>query len=76
MVAPEPGEPLLLYIMATLEVVSMVLVAEWPDPHDVQELGSSSADGSGSIDPGPVEEPVAVTAAGSQSPEAATGPPD
>jgi hypothetical protein len=28
MVAPEPGEPLLLYITATAEVVSMVLVAE------------------------------------------------
>jgi hypothetical protein len=28
MVAPEPGEPLLLYITATSETVSMVLVAE------------------------------------------------
>jgi hypothetical protein len=26
MVAPEPGEPLLLYIAATLEAMSMVLV--------------------------------------------------
>jgi hypothetical protein len=32
MVALEPGEPLLLYIMATAEVVSMVLVAERPEP--------------------------------------------
>jgi hypothetical protein len=33
MVAPEPGEPLLLYIAATSEAMSMVLVAERPDPH-------------------------------------------
>jgi hypothetical protein len=45
MVAPEPGEPLLLYIAATSEAVSMVLVAEQPDPHDLHELTSSSANG-------------------------------
>jgi ribonuclease HI len=28
LVAPEPGEPLYLYIAAALETVSMVLVAE------------------------------------------------
>jgi hypothetical protein len=50
MVALEPSEPLLLYIAATLEAVSMVLVAERPDPHDLHELGSSSTDGSGSQD--------------------------
>jgi hypothetical protein len=43
MVAPEPGEPLLLYIAATSEAVSMVLVAE--------QLGSSSTGGLGSLDP-------------------------
>jgi hypothetical protein len=32
MVAPEPDERLMLYIMATAEVVSMVLVAERPEP--------------------------------------------
>jgi hypothetical protein len=32
MVALEPGEPLLLYIMATTDVMSMVLVVERPDP--------------------------------------------
>jgi hypothetical protein len=32
MVALEPSEPLLLYIVATAEVVSMVLVAERPEP--------------------------------------------
>jgi hypothetical protein len=51
MVAPEPGEPLLLYIVATSEAVSMVLVTEWPDLHAPHELGSSSAGGLGSLDP-------------------------
>jgi hypothetical protein len=32
MVAPEPSEPLLLYIMARTDVMSMVLVMERPDP--------------------------------------------
>jgi hypothetical protein len=32
MVAPEPGEPLLLYIAVTTKVVSMVLVVERPEP--------------------------------------------
>ena len=31
MVAPEPGEPLLLYISAVAEVINMVLVAEHPE---------------------------------------------
>jgi hypothetical protein len=57
MVAPEPGEALLLYIAATSEAMSMVLVAERPDPHALYELRSSSADGSGSLDPRPAEEP-------------------
>jgi hypothetical protein len=74
MVASELGEPLLLYIAATSEAVSMVLIAERPDPHDLHELGNSSADGSGSQDPGPAEEPGADAAAESQSPEAATAP--
>jgi hypothetical protein len=49
MVVPEPREPLLLYIAATSEAVSMVLVAERPDPHALHELQSSSVDGSGSL---------------------------
>jgi hypothetical protein len=57
MVAPEPGEALLLYIVATSEAMSMVLVAERPDPHALYELRSSSTDGSGSLDPRPAEEP-------------------
>jgi hypothetical protein len=60
MVAPEPGEPLLLYIVAISEAMSMVLVTERPDPHDLHELGSSSVDGSGSQDLGPAEEPGAA----------------
>jgi hypothetical protein len=74
MVAPEPGEPLLLYIAAILEAVSMVLVAERPDPHDLHELGSSSVDGSGSQDPGPAEEPGAADGSGSPDPGPADEP--
>jgi hypothetical protein len=74
MVAPEPGEPLLLYIAATSEAVSMVLVAEQSDPHHLHELGSSSADGSGSQDLGPAEEPGAVDGSGSQDPGPAEEP--
>jgi hypothetical protein len=48
MVALEPGEPLLLYIMATIEVVSMVLVTEWPEPRQPQTLKGAPAVGSGS----------------------------
>jgi hypothetical protein len=55
MVALEPGEPLLLYITATAEAVSMVLVAERPKPHQHQEPKGTSATGSGSLDPGPIE---------------------
>jgi hypothetical protein len=61
MVAPEPTGPLLLYITATSEVVSMVLVTERPDPHNTHELRGSPADSSWSQDPGPVEEARAVT---------------
>jgi hypothetical protein len=68
MVAPEPGEPLLLYIATKSETVSMVLVAELPDPHTPHELGSSSADGSGSLDLRPAEEPGAAGGSGSQDP--------
>jgi hypothetical protein len=68
MVALEPGEPLLLYITATSEAVSMVLVAERPDPHTLHEIRSSSADGSGSLNPRPAEEPGAANGSGSQDP--------
>jgi hypothetical protein len=68
MVAPEPGEPLLLYITATSEAVSMVLVAERPGPHSLHELGSSSADGLESQDSRPVEEPGTADGSGSHDP--------
>jgi hypothetical protein len=68
MVAPEPGEPLLLYIAATLEAVSMVLVTEEPNPHGLHELESSSANGSSSQDPRPTEEPGVADGSGSQDP--------
>jgi hypothetical protein len=71
MVAPEPGEPLLLYNAATSEAVSKVLVAERPDPHALHELRSSSADGLGSLDPRPVEESGAADESGSQDPRPA-----
>jgi hypothetical protein len=71
MVAPEPAEPLLLYIAATTEVVSMVLVIErpYPTPPPPHELRSSSTRGSGSQDPGSTENPGAGESAGSQLPE-------
>jgi hypothetical protein len=43
MVAPEPGEPLLLYIIATTEVVSMVLVMKWLKPQQPQALKGAPA---------------------------------
>jgi hypothetical protein len=46
MVASKPGEPLLLYITATAEAMSMVLVAERPEPCQHQELKWTSASGS------------------------------
>jgi hypothetical protein len=54
MVAPEPSEPLLLYIMATAEVLSMVLVAERPEPQPQVLKGGASASDSGSQDPEPM----------------------
>jgi hypothetical protein len=69
MVALEPGELLLLYIVASAEAVSMVLVAERPDPHSPHEFGSSSVSGSWSQDLGPAEDPRAGEATGSQLPE-------
>jgi hypothetical protein len=55
MVAPEPSEHLLLYITAKAEVVSMVLVAERPEPKPPQALKGAIAAGSGYQDPDPVE---------------------
>jgi hypothetical protein len=54
--------------VATSEAMSMVLVTERPDPHALHELGSSLADGSGTLDPRPMEEPGAADGSGSQDP--------
>jgi hypothetical protein len=47
----------------------MVLVAERLDTHNPPKLESSSANGSGSQDPKPAEEPKTEEAVGSQLPE-------
>jgi hypothetical protein len=70
MVAPEPSEPLMLYVAATSEVVSMVLVAERPEPQQPQVLKGASIGSSGSQDPEPTEEPRVEEAVGSQLPKA------
>jgi dsDNA-binding SOS-regulon protein len=48
MVAPELREPLLLYIAATVEVVSMVLVGKRLEPPQPQETKEAPTNGSGS----------------------------
>jgi hypothetical protein len=66
MVASEPGEPLLLYVTAIAEAVSMVLVAERPEePPQPQETKEASANGSGSQDPEPAGSLRVEVAAGS-----------
>jgi hypothetical protein len=56
-VTPELDEPLLLYIVATTEVVSMLLVIEWSEPKQPQALKGAPATGFGSQDPDPTEGP-------------------
>jgi hypothetical protein len=46
MVAPEPGDSLLLYIMVIVDTVSMVLVMERPEPCQPQEPKAEEALGS------------------------------
>jgi hypothetical protein len=46
MVAPEPSEPLLLYITATAKVVSMVLVMEQLETQQPQVLKGAYVGGS------------------------------
>jgi hypothetical protein len=74
MVAPEHGEPLLLYIVATIEAVSMVLVAQRPEPHQHQEPKGTSAASSESLDPGPAEAMGVEESDGSQILEAPLAP--
>jgi hypothetical protein len=70
MVAPEPSEPLMLYVVATSEAMSMVLVAERPEPQQPQVLKGASVGSSGSQDPEPTEEPRVEEAVRSQLPKA------
>jgi hypothetical protein len=74
MVALEAGEPLLLYIAATTESVSMVLVVEQPEPPQPQETKETSVNSSGSQGLEPVWSPKVGLAAGSQLPEASLAP--
>jgi dsDNA-binding SOS-regulon protein len=53
MVAPEPREPLLIYIAVTANAVSMVLVTECPEPRQHQELKAEEAPGSQHPEPPP-----------------------
>jgi hypothetical protein len=66
MVAPEPGETLLLYITVIAEVMSMVLIAERREPKQPQPLKGAPATGSGSQDPDPAEGSCDQEASGSQ----------
>jgi hypothetical protein len=57
MVALEPGEHLLFYIMAKDEAVSMVLVIERPEPKQPQALMGAPTARSGSQDSNPADGP-------------------
>jgi hypothetical protein len=84
MVSSEPGEPLLLYIAAIAEAVSMVderyltsppvLVDERSEPPQPQETKEASTNGSGSQGPESAGSPEVGVAAGSQLPEASLAP--
>jgi hypothetical protein len=74
MVAPEPGEPLLLYIAATAEVMSMMLVAERLEPQQSQVPKEGSAGGSRSQDSDLAEEPGDKEVVGSQLSEPSQAP--
>jgi hypothetical protein len=66
MVVSELGEHLLHYIMATAEVMSMVLATEGSEPKLPQVSKGAPAAGSGSQDLGPAEGPRDQEAYGSQ----------
>jgi hypothetical protein len=74
MVSLESGEPLFLYVTATTEAMSMVLVAERPEPSQPQETKETSTDGSGSQDSEPARSPKVGVTAGSQLAEASLAP--
>jgi hypothetical protein len=74
MVAPEPDEHLLLYIVAKAQVMSMVLVTERPESKQPQALKGAPVTRSGSEDPDPTEGPRDQEVSGSQIPEPALSP--
>jgi hypothetical protein len=74
MVAPEPGEPLLWYIVVMAKAVSLVLVAERSKPPQPQEIKEASVNGSGSQGPKPTGSPEVGVAAGSHLPKASLAP--
>jgi hypothetical protein len=74
MVAPKPGEPLLLYVAITTEAVSMVLVAEWPERLQWHAPKEDFTSGSGYQDLQPAEESRDKEPVGSQEQEAPTAP--
>jgi hypothetical protein len=55
MVAPEPNEHLLLYIVAKAKVVSMILIIERPEPKQPQALKGVPTVRPGSQDLDPTE---------------------
>jgi hypothetical protein len=69
MVAPKPGEPLLLFITVTAEAVSMVLIVERSEPPQPQMTKETSANGSGSQDLELAGSPEVGVATGFQLPE-------
>jgi hypothetical protein len=69
MVAPEPDEPLLLYIAAIAKVMSMVLVVERQEPHQHQAPKGAHAANSGCQDPDPAGRLGDKEVAGSQRPK-------
>jgi hypothetical protein len=74
MVALKSDEPLLLYIVATTEVMSMVQVVERMEPKQSQALKGAPAIGSGSQDLDPTEGPRDQEAPGSQLSEPTLSP--
>jgi hypothetical protein len=74
MVAPKPGERLLLYIMVTTEVVSMVLVIERLEPHQHQKPQGTPAASSSCLDLGPIKGVGVEEVDGSQTSEAPLSP--
>ena len=71
LVAPEPGETLFLYLAATAEVVSMVLVSERTEQIPQRDAGVLSAEDDGPTIIKPTSDPVSGGPAGPQRGEEA-----